>query len=57
MEYNFVVIGQVLTLPTKGGEVLLLGIPYADIELERTHFEKILRNELNAEILNPRLIT
>ncbi|MFP6333931.1 galactitol-1-phosphate 5-dehydrogenase, partial [Bacillus subtilis] len=36
-----------LTLPTKGGEVLLLGIPYADIELERTHFEKILRNELN----------
>lgn len=40
-------IGQVLTLPTKGGEVLLLGIPYADIELERTHFEKILRNELN----------
>lgn len=40
-------IGQVLTLPTKGGEVLLLGIPYSDIEMERIHFEKILRNELN----------
>lgn len=40
-------IGQVLTLPTKGGEVLLLGIPYADIEMNRVHFEKILRNELN----------
>ncbi|MGO1758416.1 MAG: zinc-binding dehydrogenase, partial [Mammaliicoccus vitulinus] len=40
-------IGQVLTLPTKGGEVLLLGIPYSDIEIKRQHFEKILRNELN----------
>ncbi len=40
-------IGQVLTLPTKGGEVLLLGIPYSDIEIHRQHFEKILRNELN----------
>ncbi|WP_323703826.1 galactitol-1-phosphate 5-dehydrogenase [Mammaliicoccus sp. Dog046] len=40
-------IGEVLTLPTKGGEVLLLGIPYADIEIHRLHFEKILRNELN----------
>jgi L-iditol 2-dehydrogenase len=40
-------IGQVLTLPTKGGEVLLLGIPYSDIEIDRIHFEKILRNELN----------
>ncbi|WP_426704173.1 galactitol-1-phosphate 5-dehydrogenase [Staphylococcus shinii] len=40
-------IGQVLTLPSKGGEVLLLGIPYSDIEINREHFEKILRNELN----------
>lgn len=40
-------IGQVLTLPFKGGEVLLLGIPYSDIEINREHFEKILRNELN----------
>lgn len=40
-------IGQVLTLPTKGGQVLLLGIPYSDIEIKRTQFEKILRNELN----------
>ncbi|MBU7218338.1 galactitol-1-phosphate 5-dehydrogenase [Staphylococcus gallinarum] len=40
-------IGPVLTLPKKGGEVLLLGIPYADIQLSRKQFEKILRNELN----------
>ncbi|EHJ09173.1 galactitol-1-phosphate 5-dehydrogenase [Staphylococcus simiae] len=42
-----VTIGQILTLPKKGGEVLLLGIPYADIEITRQHFEKILRNELS----------
>ncbi len=30
----------------KGGEVVLLGIPYDDIEIDRVHFEKILRNEL-----------
>ncbi|WP_105995332.1 galactitol-1-phosphate 5-dehydrogenase [Staphylococcus agnetis] len=41
-----VTIGQILTLPKKGGEVLLLGIPYADIEIKRGEFEKILRNEL-----------
>lgn len=40
-------IGPVLTLPKKGGEVLLLGIPYADIQMARIQFEKILRNELN----------
>ncbi|RIP35032.1 galactitol-1-phosphate 5-dehydrogenase [Staphylococcus gallinarum] len=40
-------IGPVLTLPKKGGEVLLLGIPYADIQMSREQFEKILRNELN----------
>lgn len=33
-------IGPVLTLPKKGGEVLLLGIPYADIQLSRKQFEK-----------------
>ncbi|MEJ7542374.1 galactitol-1-phosphate 5-dehydrogenase [Staphylococcus intermedius] len=41
------VIGSVLTLPKKGGEVLFLGIPYADIALSRMQFEKILRNELS----------
>lgn len=41
------VIGPILTLPKKGGEVLFLGIPYADIDLSRTQFEKILRNELS----------
>ncbi|SCQ96482.1 Sorbitol dehydrogenase [Staphylococcus aureus] len=41
-----VTIGQILTLPKKGGEVVLLGIPYDDIEIDRVHFEKILRNEL-----------
>lgn len=35
-----------MTLPKKGGEVVLLGIPYDDIEIDRVHFEKILRNEL-----------
>ncbi|CDR64606.1 TPA: galactitol-1-phosphate 5-dehydrogenase [Staphylococcus argenteus] len=41
-----VTIGQILTLPKKGGEVVLLGIPYDDIDIDRVHFEKILRNEL-----------
>ena len=39
--------GQVLTLPCKGGEVLMLGIPYADMQIPRRQFEKILRNELS----------
>ncbi|WP_152654549.1 galactitol-1-phosphate 5-dehydrogenase [Oceanobacillus sp. CFH 90083] len=30
----------------KGGGVLFLGIPYADISMERFYFEKILRSEL-----------
>lgn len=37
---------QILALPQKGGEVLYLGIPYADITLQRYYFEKIVRNEL-----------
>lgn len=37
---------QVLSLPKKGGEVVYLGIPYADIRIERFYFEKIVRNEL-----------
>ncbi|MFS0561088.1 galactitol-1-phosphate 5-dehydrogenase [Terribacillus sp. 179-K 1B1 HS] len=37
---------QVLALPKKGGEVVYLGIPYADINIERNYFEKIVRNEL-----------
>lgn len=37
---------QVLALPKKGGEVVFMGIPYADIQLERFYFEKIVRNEL-----------
>lgn len=37
---------QVFALPRKGGEVLFLGIPYADIHFERFYFEKIVRNEL-----------
>ncbi|WP_184404147.1 galactitol-1-phosphate 5-dehydrogenase [Geomicrobium halophilum] len=37
---------QVLALPKKGGEVVFMGIPYADINIERFYFEKIVRNEL-----------
>lgn len=37
---------QVLALSKKGGEVLFLGIPYADVRIERFYFEKIVRNEL-----------
>ncbi|GIO27012.1 galactitol-1-phosphate 5-dehydrogenase [Ornithinibacillus bavariensis] len=37
---------QVFALPRKGGEVVFLGIPYADIHIERFFFEKIVRNEL-----------
>lgn len=37
---------QVLALPKKGGEVLYMGIPYANIEIERFYFERIVRNEL-----------
>ncbi|MGG4178887.1 galactitol-1-phosphate 5-dehydrogenase [Virgibacillus pantothenticus] len=37
---------QVLALPCKGGEVVFMGIPYANIHIERFYFEKIVRNEL-----------
>ncbi|WP_230128766.1 galactitol-1-phosphate 5-dehydrogenase [Bacillus sp. CECT 9360] len=37
---------QVFALPRKGGEVVFMGIPYADIQIERFYFEKIVRNEL-----------
>lgn len=37
---------QVFALPKKGGQVVFMGIPYADINIERFYFEKIVRNEL-----------
>ena len=37
---------QVLALPKKGGQVVFMGIPYADINIARFYFEKIIRNEL-----------
>jgi len=37
---------EVLSLPRKGGEVVYMGIPYADIHIERFYFERIVRNEL-----------
>ncbi|SFB00211.1 L-iditol 2-dehydrogenase [Lentibacillus halodurans] len=37
---------QVFALPKKGGEVVFMGIPYADIQMERFYFERIVRNEL-----------
>ncbi|MEI3598295.1 MULTISPECIES: galactitol-1-phosphate 5-dehydrogenase [unclassified Oceanobacillus] len=37
---------QVFALPKKGGEVVFMGIPYADINIKRFYFEKIVRNEL-----------
>ncbi|MDC3411928.1 galactitol-1-phosphate 5-dehydrogenase [Aquibacillus sp. 3ASR75-11] len=37
---------QVLALSKKGGEVVFMGIPYADINIQRFYFEKIVRNEL-----------
>ncbi|GEK59614.1 galactitol-1-phosphate 5-dehydrogenase [Marinococcus halophilus] len=37
---------QVLALPKKGGEVVFMGIPYADVMIERFYFERIVRNEL-----------
>ncbi|WP_047982690.1 galactitol-1-phosphate 5-dehydrogenase [Ornithinibacillus contaminans] len=37
---------QVFALPRKGGEIVFMGIPYADITIERFYFEKIVRNEL-----------
>ncbi|MFC7321758.1 galactitol-1-phosphate 5-dehydrogenase [Halobacillus campisalis] len=37
---------QIFALPKKGGEVVFMGIPYADIQIERFYFERIVRNEL-----------
>ncbi|HCX65916.1 MAG TPA: galactitol-1-phosphate 5-dehydrogenase [Eubacteriaceae bacterium] len=37
---------QVLGLAAKGGEVVYLGIPYADVLVDRFNFESIMRNEL-----------
>lgn len=39
---------RALGLPRKGGEVLYLGIPYADVDVPRFYFEKIMRNEITA---------
>ena len=38
---------RVLGLPKKGGEVVYMGIPYADVPVPRFYFERIMRNELN----------
>ncbi|MGO1592232.1 MAG: galactitol-1-phosphate 5-dehydrogenase [Ancrocorticia sp.] len=37
---------QVLGLPKRGGEVVYMGIPYADITMPRLYFERIARYEL-----------
>jgi L-iditol 2-dehydrogenase len=39
-------IAGAMNLASKGGTVLLLGIPYGDVTFDRTSFEKIIRNEL-----------
>ena len=38
---------RVLGLPHKGGEVVYMGIPYADVAIPRFYFERIMRNELH----------
>ncbi|GAA0609611.1 galactitol-1-phosphate 5-dehydrogenase [Virgibacillus siamensis] len=37
---------QVFALAKKGGEVVFMGIPYADVNIGRFYFEKIVRSEL-----------
>ncbi|EUJ39343.1 galactitol-1-phosphate 5-dehydrogenase [Brochothrix campestris] len=37
---------QAFAYAKRGGELLLLGIPYADVTLHRSFFEKIMRHEL-----------
>lgn len=37
---------RIFSLPKKGGTVLFMGIPYADVPISREHFEKIVRSEL-----------
>lgn len=39
-------ISNSLALAMKGGTVILTGIPYGDVFIERNNFEKIIRNEL-----------
>ncbi len=39
-------ISNSFSLAMKGGNIVLLGIPYSDLFIERTYFEKIIRNEL-----------
>lgn len=43
---NVAGIASCMNLASKGGTVLLLGIPYGDVPFNRTSFEKIIRNEL-----------
>lgn len=38
---------QAFAYARKGGGVLFMGIPYADVNIERFYFEKIVRSELN----------
>ncbi|MDO4942289.1 MAG: galactitol-1-phosphate 5-dehydrogenase [Lachnospiraceae bacterium] len=44
---NAFTAARVLGLPHKGGQVVYMGIPYADVPIPRFYFEKIMRNELN----------
>ncbi|MGE6719886.1 galactitol-1-phosphate 5-dehydrogenase [Peribacillus frigoritolerans] len=38
---------QIFALPKKGGEVVFMGIPYADVPIDRFYFERIVRRELH----------
>lgn len=44
---NAYTAARVLGLPHKGGQVIYMGIPYADVPIPRFYFEKIMRNELD----------
>lgn len=44
---NAYTAARVLGLPHKGGQVVYMGIPYADVPVPRFYFEKIMRNELH----------
>lgn len=44
---NAFTAARVLGLPRKGGEVVYLGIPYADVPVPRSYFECIMRKELH----------
>ena len=43
---NHYTAARVLGLPHKGGEVVYMGIPYADVPIPRNYFECIMRREL-----------